>query len=65
MRKLLLASAALVAATLVSPAQAAPIRDAAVQDRLTAAVLAELRRHDATPEFYRWMGLDGGAGATA
>jgi len=40
------------------PTQATPIRDAAVEARLTAAILRELQAHDATPEFYRWMGLD-------
>lgn len=38
-------------------AQASPIRDAAIRDRLVGVIRHELQRHDATAEFYRWIGI--------
>jgi arylsulfatase A-like enzyme len=39
------------------PAQERPIDDPATAARLGAAIAAELARHDATPEFFTWMGV--------
>jgi arylsulfatase A-like enzyme len=41
----------------VDPSQERPIDDAKVAQRLTQAIIDELRRHDATQDFYSWMGL--------
>ena len=40
------------------PHQLHPIRDAAVEARLSAEILRILRAHDAPPEYFAWMGLD-------
>jgi len=40
------------------PHQERPYRDAVMEERLLAAAIAELVRHDTPPEVYRWYGLD-------
>ena len=55
------------------PRQEHPLDDPATAEAMRHAILAELSRHEATPDFYGWMGLsapggdhgDHGAGAAA
>ena len=47
------------------PAQIVPINDAAVLDRMVGVIRQELQRHDATPEFFRWIGIAASSTAEA